>query len=251
MINGHFWIKISDYANNYVKQNIDVSYVKRNIVSIMFQLWFSPMLLMSLIQGTYYENNNEFTFIEYIRNYEIINLFLEYFYLNPYVFRSSNMIHHVISVIYPQTYLIFQNVNVPIVKPFLFLCNISITTNFLLDAVKIFHKNNVLKAVFFIYFTIIRIIIPFPFICNLTTGHYLYITPSEHIPITLFFSVGAYIGYGLHLFWFYKICRVVKKLIKPSSSSSTVERSQPCQPPDTPNLNPNANAKFVHVPCGH
>ena len=206
--------KYADTYNNYIRDNVNVSYVKKNFINILFQLWFSPMLFYSFVQGTYYENNNDFRIVEYIRNYEIINLFLEYFYFNPYVVRSSLMFHHVISIILPHTFVLLQHKNVPIVLTFARLASITITTNLSLDMVKTFHKNNKLKVIFLIYYFIVRIIVPLPFFVNVSTGHYLYVTPSEYIPTTLFLSFGAIVFYGLNIFWFYKICCIARKLIK-------------------------------------
>lgn len=171
------------------------------------------MLFISMTQWTYYENNNEFRIVEYIRNYEIVNLFLEYFYFNPYVVRSSAMLHHVISIILPHTFVLLQHENVPIIRTFTRLACITITTNLPLDMIKTFHKNNILKLLFFIYYFLVRIIMPFPFFYDILTGYYLYITPIENIPTSLFLSIGAIVSYGLNIFWFYKICRIARKLI--------------------------------------
>jgi hypothetical protein len=204
----------SDTCNNYIRDNVDTSYVKKNFINILFQLWFTPTLFLSLAQGTYYENNNDFKLIEYIRNYEIINLFLEYFYLNPYVSRSTAILHHILGIIIPSIVVQLQHENVPIMQPFILGANITITTNIMMDLVQTFRKNNMLKVVFFIYYFLVRIILPLPFLYIVSTGHYLYVTPSEYISASLCISAGSYTVYGLNIFWFYKICRIARKLIK-------------------------------------
>ena len=206
--------KYADTYNNYIRDNVDISYVKKNFINILFQLWFSPMLFYSFVQGTYYENNNDFKILEYIRNYEIINLFLEYFYLNPYVVRSIAILHHSISFINAHVLVSLQHENVPMLLPYARLGNLTITTNLLLDLVQTFRKNNMLKAVFLIYYFLVRIILPIPFVYNVSTGYYLHTTPTEYISTSLCISVGVYIFYGLNIFWFYKICRIARKLIK-------------------------------------
>ena len=205
--------KYADTYNNYIHNNVNVSYVKKNFVNILFQLWFSPTLLLLFIRGTYYDNNNDYKMSEYIRNYEIVNLFLEYFYINPYVVRSSMIFHHIIAAIAAHTFVLFQYENVPMLRPYVGLANLTITTNLLLDMVQTFHKNNILKVIFLIYFFVVRLVIPFPFIFNVSTGHYLYITPIENIQVSLFLSFGAIVFYGLNMFWFYKICRIARKYI--------------------------------------
>ena len=165
--------KYADTYNNYIRDNVDISYVKKNFINILFQLWFSPMLFYSFVQGTYYENNNDFRIVEYIRNYEIINLFLEYFYLNPFVVRSTMILHHVMSIILPSIVVRLQHENVPIMQPFILVVNIIITTNLIMDLVQTFRKNNMLKVVFFIYYFLVRIILPLPFLYNVSTGYYL------------------------------------------------------------------------------
>ena len=206
--------KYADTCHSYIRDNVDVSYVKYNLFNILFQLWFSPIVFLAFAQGTYYENNNDFKLIEYIRNYEIVNLLLEYFYLNPFVVRSTMILHHIVSVLIPITIVQLQHENIPIMQTFIFLGNITVTTNILLDLAKIFHKNIFLKIIFAIYYFMMRIITPLPFMYKLTTGYYLYVTPSENIPVTICLSVGGYILYGLNLFWFYKICNFARKLIK-------------------------------------
>jgi hypothetical protein len=205
--------KYADTYNNYIHNNVNVSYVKKNFVNILFQLWFSPTLLLLFIRGTYYDNNNDYKMVEYIRNYEIVNLFLEYFYINPYVVRSSMIFHHIIVVIGAHTLVLSQGVDIPLLRNTVYMSNITITTNLLLDMVQTFHKNNLLKIVFLIYFFVVRLVIPFPFIFNISTGHYLSITPSENIPVSIFISCGMYTFYGLNMFWFYKICRIARKYI--------------------------------------
>ena len=243
-----------------LNNNIDYTYLKKNIVSILFQSWFSPMLLMSFISGSYYENNNDYKNIEYIRNYECINLLLEFFYFNQYVIRSSMFVHHVIAIIIPHTFLVYHNLNMPFISAFVFITNITITTNFLLDAAKVFHNSSLIKVIFVIYYFIVRIIFPLRFLFNITTGHYLYFTPSEYIPLLLFISSGAYAGYGLNVFWFYKIVRIAKKLMNSNNISTLEKHSQisPHQPDVLPPCEQNhintANhntSRFVYVPCGH
>lgn len=206
--------KYADTYNNYIHDNVNVSYVKKNFVNILFQLWFSPTLLLLFIRGTNYDNNNDYKMSEYIRNYEIVNLFLEYFYINPYVVRSSMIFHHIITSIATHTFVLFQYENVPMLRPYVGLANLTITTNLLLDMAQTFHKNNMLKVIFMIYFFVVRLAIPFPFIFTVSTGHYLSITPSENIPVSIFLSCGMYTFYGLNMFWFYKICRIARKLYK-------------------------------------
>lgn len=198
-------------VNNYIHNNVNVSYIKKNFVNILFQLWFSPTLLLLFVQGTYYENNNDYKMIEHIRNYEIVNLLLEYFYINPYVARSSMILHHVMSIINTQIFVVLQHENVPMVRPYAGFANLAITTNLLLDMVQIFHKNTILKIMFIIYFFVLRLVVPFPFVFNVSTGHYLSITPNEYIPISLYLSIGMHIFYGLNIFWFFKLCRIAKK----------------------------------------
>jgi len=197
--------------NNYIYDNVNVTFVKKNFLSILFSLLFSPTLLLLFIQGTYYENNNNFKMNEYIRNFEIINLFVEYLYINPYVFRSSMMLHHIMSIILTHIFLLYQYENLPMLLTYIDLANLFITTNLMLNMVQIFHKNNILKVVFIIYFFIVRIIIPFEFVKNVSIGHYLKITPTENIPVSLFLSAAMYLFYGLNIFWFYKIIYIVRK----------------------------------------
>jgi hypothetical protein len=204
----------SDSYNNYILNNVNVSYVKKNFVNILFQLWFSPTLLLLFIRGTYYDNNNDYNMSEYIRNYEIVNLFLEYFYINPYVVRSSIIFHHIIAIIGTHTVISSQGEVVPLLRITVYMMNITITTNLLLDMVQTFHKNNMLKVIFLIYFFVVRLVIPIPFIVNITNGYYFRMTPSENIPVSIFISCGIFLLYGLNIYWFYKICRIARKYIK-------------------------------------
>ena len=206
--------KYSDTCNNYIRDNVDISYVKKNFINILFQLWFTPTFFLSIAQGTYYENNNDFKLLEYIRNYEIVNLLLEYFYFNPYVVFSTMILHHSISFINAYVLVSLQYENVPMLLPYARLGNLTITTNLLMDLVQTFRKNNMLKVVFLIYYLLVRIISPLPFLYNVSTGYYLHTTPSEYISTSLCISVGVYIFYGLNIFWFYKICRIARKVIK-------------------------------------
>jgi len=252
-------MSIVNKSSYMLNNNIDYTYIKKNIVSILFQLWFSPMLIMSFINGSYYENNNDYKNMEYIRNYECINLLIEYFYFNPFVICSSMMIHHIIAIILPHTCIIYQDANVPIISTFMFMANINITTNFLLDAVKIFHKSSIIKAIFVTYYFILRIVIPIQSIYHITTGYYFKLTPSEYIPLTIVFSCGSYIGYSLNIFWFYKIMRIAKKLIISNNINTSIKNDislskyKPHQPDTLPpcdqtNIN---TSKFVYIPCGH
>jgi len=197
--------------NNYIYNNVNVTYVKKNFLSILFSFLFSPTLLLLFIQGAYYENNNNFKMLEYIRNFEILNLFLEYLYINPYVFRSSMILHHIMTIILCHTLLLYQYENLPMLLTYIDMCNLLITTNIMLGMVQIFHKNNILKVVFIIYYFIVRIIIPFEFVKNVSTGHYLKITPTENIPVSLFLSALMYLFYGLNIYWFYKIIYIARK----------------------------------------
>ena len=197
--------------NSYVHNNVNVSYLKKNFVSIIFQLWFSPTLLLLFVQGTYYENNNDYKMIEHIRNYEIVNLLLEYVYINPYVVRSSAIFHHVMASINVHIFVLLQHENVPMVRPYAFMANIVITTGLVMDMAQTFHKNTVVKVMFIIYFFVLRLVVPFPFLVSVSTGQYLSITPSEYIPVSLYLSATVYLFCGLNLFWFYKICCIARK----------------------------------------
>jgi hypothetical protein len=203
-----------DSYNNYIHNNINISYVKKNFVNILFQLWFSPTLLLLFIRGTYYDKNNDYKMVEYIRNYEIINLFLEYFYITPYVVRSSMIFHHIITIIGTHTVISTQGEDVPLLRITVYMMNIIITTNLLLDMVQTFYKNNLLKVVFMIYYFILRIMMPFPIIVNISNGYYFHITPRENIPVSIFISCGIYTLYSLNVYWFYKICRIARKCMK-------------------------------------
>jgi hypothetical protein len=204
-------VDCSKTYNSYVHNNVNVSYLKKNFASIIFQLWFSPTLLLLFVQGSYYENNNDYKMIEHIRNYEIVNLLLEYGYINPYVVRSSMILHHVMAIINTQIFVLLQNENVPMIRHYAGLANLAMTTTLLLDMVNTFHKNTIFKIMFIIYFFVLRIVIPFPFLVSVSTGQYLTITPSEYIPVTVYLSIGMYIFYGLNIFWFYKLCRIARK----------------------------------------
>jgi hypothetical protein len=205
--------KYLELYNGYIIENVDTSYIKKNLVNILFQLWFTPTLFLLFTQGTYYENNNGYKMIEYIRNYEVINLFLEYFYFNPFVFRSLMMFHHISTILGSHILVSLQNANIPIIHPLSYNANLLITTNLLLDMVRIFHKNNGIKLVFLIYYFILRIIIPFQIIVNISSGYYFSITPNEYIPVSLLLSFLTYFLYGLNIFWFYKLCCIARKYI--------------------------------------
>jgi len=62
-------------------------------------------------------------------------------------------------------------------------------------------------------------------------------------------------GYCLNIFWFYKIVRIVKKLMNTSKQRDKPQQPQPQQaqqPPQQPQTPiPSDRSKFVYVPCGH
>jgi hypothetical protein len=149
--------------------------------------------------------------IEHIRNYEIVNLLLEYGYINPYVVRSSAIFHHVMTIINAHIFVLLQHDNVPMMRPYAVIANLVITTGLVMDIAQTLHKNTALKVMFFIYFFVLRIVAPFPFLVTVSTGQYLSITPSEYIPVSLYLSATVYLFYGLNIFWFYKLCRIARK----------------------------------------
>jgi hypothetical protein len=251
--------------NNIIDYNIDYNYIKNknNIMTILFQLWYTPLFCLSLINGSYYENNNDMVFIEYIRNYEILNLIHEFFYMNPYCIRSVNIFHHVIGIVAPTIFLIYNNDNLPLINDMKSVTTITMTTTFLLNAIKILHKNIPLKILFFLQYFYIRILRPLPLLYQCSTGVYLQnVLPRHYLMITLSYLM-IYLGYGLNIFWFYKIIRILKKIIvvnffKNKQETEPVHNLIPQQPQIPPpceqaHITPNTfnTSKFVYVPCGH
>jgi hypothetical protein len=240
---------------------IDYNYLKNNILSVSFQLWFTPLLYISLMNGSYYDN--EMVFIEYIRNYEILNLLYEFFYANPYCIRSSMILHHVIAIISPALCILYKNDNLQLINDMNYATTITVTTNFLLDACKILHKNTPIKVVFFLQYFYIRILFPMQIIYNCFIGIYIQnIEPKHYIVISTIYSI-IYIAYCLNIFWFYKIIRILKKIIvvnffKNKQETEPVHNLIPQQPQTPPpceqaHITPNTfnTSKFVYVPCGH
>ena len=228
---------------------IDYNYLKNNILSVLFQLWYTPLLYLSLINGSYYDN--EMVFIEYIRNYELLNLLYEFFYANPFCIRSSLIIHHVMAIISPTLSILYKNDNLQIINDMNFVTTITVTTSFLLDACKILHKNIPLKVVFFLQYFSIRILFPLSIIYNCSTGVYIQnMEPKHYIVTSTIYSI-IYMGYCLNIFWFYKIVRIVKKLMNTSKQRDKPQQplQQPPQHPQTPI--PSDRSNFVYVPCGH
>ena len=199
--------------NEYIQTNINVAYIRKNLINVLFQLWYSPYLCYLFMSGGYYENNNYFVLNKYICIYELVNVFLEFFIIHPYNIRSLLLLHHLLSFTMGNIVRSYHNENIELINICVHMANITISTNLLLDMVQIFHKNVPLKVIFMVYYFVIRIIYPLPYVYNVATGYYLQTTSSKYTVDVLSVSVGLYMFYGLNLFWFYKLCRIARKQI--------------------------------------